>query len=334
MPLDPQVRAQLELTRRLGIDPLRGDLSTLTAAELRARIDALRSDLEVEQVGAVRDVRLPNAADEDTRLRVYWPQGERSSLPIVVYFHGGGWVVGATPENDQLVRRLVNRTDAIFVLVEYRLAPEHPFPIPVEDCFRGTTWAHDNAVEIGGDPHLIAVAGDSVGANLATVVSLMCKDRGGPELAFQLLVYPCTDMTPERWTSMIDHGTGYTLTADAMRWFCDQYASIDDRAHPYAAPINATDLTGMPPTFLLTAEYDPLCDEGEAYAEALRQAGVAVESRRYLGQVHGFFLRSASLDAATRAQDDAVVALRARFGVSQTERAGQVGPRFRRHPDT
>ncbi|HEX7095070.1 MAG TPA: alpha/beta hydrolase, partial [Acidimicrobiales bacterium] len=228
-----------------------------------------------------------------------------------VHFHGGAMIMGSPRMNDVANAGLCERHRITVISVDYRLAPEHRFPAAPEDCYAATTWVAANAASFGGDPSRLAVAGDSAGGNLAAVVALMARDRGGPDLAFQLLIYPCTDVAPGEYPSQRENASGYFLTAESMRWFYEQYVDEADRHHPYAAPMRAADLSGLPPAHVITAEFDPLRDEGEAYAERLRQAGVRVEAVRYDGQIHGFFSMSTAIDRAKDAQADAARALRA-----------------------
>jgi acetyl esterase len=184
--------------------------------------------------------------------------------------------------------------------------------VAAEDCYEGLLWTVAHASELGIDPGRVAVAGDSAGGNLAAVVSLMARDRGGPALRYQLLVYPCTDMEPARWPSMSENKNGYFLTTDSMVWFYDQYVpEPGDRTHPYASPIYAADLAGLPPAFVITAEFDPLRDEGEAYAARLREAGVAVDVQRYDGMIHGFFGMTAMFEQARDAHATAAAKVKA-----------------------
>jgi acetyl esterase len=198
----------------------------------------------------------------------------------------------------------------VVVSVDYRLAPEHKFPAAAEDAYAATQWVADHADELGGDPDRIAVAGDSAGGNLAAVVALMARDRGGPPLRFQLLVYPVTDFSFDT-DSYRENAEGYFLHRASMEWYWRQYlASDDDGIDPYASPLRADDVTGVPPAMVITAEYDPLRDEGEAYGRKLADAGVDVSIRRFDGMFHGFFSMGAFLDGAKQATDDAHAALR------------------------
>jgi acetyl esterase len=207
-------------------------------------------------------------------------------------------------------RKLAAGSGLTVVSVDYRLAPEHTFPCAAEDCYAAARWVAEHAGDLGVDGSRLAVAGDSAGGNLAAVTSLLARDRGAPTIAFQLLVYPVIDATMS-FPSIKENGEGYLLTAADMAWFYDHYAGTDtDRKNPMLSPLYAPDLTGLPPALVMTAEYDPLRDEGEAYADALQQAGVSARASRYDGLVHGFFGLDAIVPATTAAMEEATAALR------------------------
>jgi acetyl esterase len=238
--------------------------------------------------------------------RVYTPcAGTR--LPGLMYFHGGGFVLGGLDMNDRPCRMLANASGCVVVSVDYRLAPEHPYPAAVDDAYAATKFVAEHAPEFGIDRARLGVAGDSAGGNLATVTAIKSRDLGGPALAFQLLVYPqvdCNDDSP----SMREFGTGHFLDVDGMAYFLGHYCpGVDDRRQPYASPILA-DLGDLPPAFVITAECDPLRDQGEAYVRKLREAGVAVEHKRYDGMIHPFFSLAGIVDAGRTAIADAAVA--------------------------
>ena len=243
-------------------------------------------------------------------VRIYIPEGS-GPFPILMWYHGGGWVIGDLESADGPSRHLCVGADCVVVSVDYRLAPETKFPGPAEDCYAATQWVMNNAAAINGDPARVAVGGDSAGGNLAAAVSLMARDRNGPAISFQLLVYPVTERNFST-ASYHDNATGYSLTQAGMRWFWDQYLADDaDAANPYAAPAQAANLSGLPPALVITAEFDPLRDEGEAYAVLLRNAGVPTQATRYDGMIHGFFAMPAVLDQGRRAVNEATSALKA-----------------------
>jgi acetyl esterase/lipase len=204
---------------------------------------------------------------------------------VVVYFHGGGWVLGSATSDDPLCRDLCKRSDVIVVSVDYRHAPEAVFPAAVDDAFAALQWVSDHAVELGGRPGPVAVAGWSAGANLAAVVCQLARDGDGPAIAGQLLLTPVTDSDMSR-DSYARNGDGFILTAELMTWFWDHYASPAVRSDPLVAPIRATSLEDLPPAFIVTAEFDPLCDEGAAYADALNAAGNTAHHLRARGHIH------------------------------------------------
>ena len=224
-----------------------------------------------------------------------------------------GWVIGDIESSDGLCRILTNAVGCIVVSVDYRLAPEHPFPAAADDAYHATLWAATNASSFGGDPSRIAVCGDSAGGNLAAVVAQIARDRGKPAICFQLLIYPVTDAACDT-PSYSENAEGYFLTKDAMQWFWNHYVRNDaDRNHPYASPLRARNLAGLPAALVITAEFDPLRDEGERYAEGLRAAGTPVQLTRYEGMIHGFFAMSAVIDQGRTAIQQSAAALRTAF---------------------
>jgi acetyl esterase len=310
MPLDPQARALLDQMAAAGAPPF----ESLTPAQAREMIMQMRELAGPPEPVARAEDRVAATAAGPIPVRVYAPEAT-GPLPVLVYFHGGGWVIGNLDTVDAPCRSLANQARCLIVSVDYRLAPEHKFPAAAEDCYAATRWAAEHAAELGGDPARIAVGGDSAGGNLAAVVCLMARDRGGPRLTYQLLIYPVTNYdfsTP----SYQDNAEGYLLTKNAMVWFWEHYLrDPSDGQNPYASPLRAADLRGLPPAFVITAEYDPLRDEGEAYAARLREAGVAAELRRYDGMIHGFFQMAGVLDQGKQVIADAAAALRAAFTV-------------------
>jgi acetyl esterase len=284
-------------------------IASMTAAELRNRMQL--GDMPVEDVARTEDRVIPGADGTELPIRIYWAEVTDEARPVVVFFHGGGWVIGGIDSHDGQVREMVNRTGMMYVSVDYRLAPEAKFPAAAEDCYAATQWVAANAASIGADASRLGVAGDSAGGNLAAVVAQMARDRGGPAIAHQLLIYPCCDMDSNAWPSQTENGFDYFLTKESMDWFYDQYADVADRNNPYASPIKADDLSGLPPACVITAEFDPLRDEGEAYGAALQEAGVACEVHRYDGMFHGFFGMSLAIPGAAAAQETAAAAVKA-----------------------
>jgi acetyl esterase len=235
-------------------------------------------------------------------------------LPIVVYLHGGGWVIGNVEQFDPVLRQVANATGAIVVAPDYRLAPEHPYPAPLDDAWHALNWTAEHAKSFGGDPSRLAVMGDSAGGNLSAVCALLARDAGGPQLAMQVLIYPVTDCNL-RTESYHDNGEGYLLEEKQMRWFFSCYVQGDhDPTDWHVCPLRARDLRGVAPAVVLTAEYDPLRDEGEAYARRLLDAGIPVHKHRYDGMIHGFFGLSAAFDASRDAMARIGTELRRAFG--------------------
>jgi acetyl esterase len=263
-------------------------------------------------VAAVRDLAAPGPAGL-VPLRLYRPLGAAAEVPLpaLVFFHGGGWVIGDLDTHDVVCRRLANASGAAIVSVDYRLAPEHKFPAAVEDAFAVTGWAAGaGAAVLGIDGRRLAVGGDSAGGNLATVTALLARDAGGPALRCQLLIYPATDLNM-RHESQRRLAEGHLLTRSGQEWFHAQYLrSAADRDDWRASPLLAPSLAALPRTYVLTAGHDPLGDEGEAYARRLREAGVAVTERRFPGQIHGFITMGRMIAAAGQALDDAGAALK------------------------
>jgi acetyl esterase len=284
MPVNPQAQAVLDVMAQAGF-ALEGDPQAVRD------FMALAPRPEGDPVKRVEDRTIPGP-NGDVPVRIYWPDAA-GPLPILVWYHGGGWVIGNVDSADYGCRIMTNAASAIVVSVDYRLAPEFKFPSAPEECYTALQWVVANAEELGGDAGRVAVGGDSAGGNLATVVAIMARDRGGPKLGFQLLVYPVTDYGFDT-ASYTENAEGYLLTKNSMVWFWGHYLESPDHGRdPLSSPLKAEDLSGLPPALVLTAEYDPLRDEGEAYARRLQEAGVAVETKRYDGQIHGFFANPA-----------------------------------------
>jgi acetyl esterase len=308
MPLDPQAKAFLDQLAAAGAPPLH----TLSVEGARQAImELFATKRGPEPAGKVEDRLIPGPAGQ-IPVRIYTPQG-RGPFPVLVYFHGGGWVIGNLETHDPTCRALTSAASCMVVSVDYRLAPEHKFPAGPEDCYAATRWVADQAATINGDPAHIAVGGDSAGGNLAAVVSLIARDRYAPSLVYQLLIYPVTDHAFDT-ASYRENADDYLLTKDAMMWFWNHYLRNEaDGQNPYASPLRAQNLRGLPPALVITAEFDPLRDEGEAYAARLREAGVPVGCSRYHGMIHGFFSLPEVMDRAKKAMEEAAAGLRSAF---------------------
>ncbi len=311
MPLKADVQGLLEQLEAQGLPPF-DQMSVSQARDVAMAFRDMQG--EPEEVGEIRDILVPGPAG-NLPVRVYHPS-PGTPLPLLVYFHGGGWVIGNIEVVDKPARALANASQCVVAAAQYRLAPETKFPGPVEDCYAVTSWLSEHAGEIGGDADRLAVSGDSAGGNLAAAVALMARDRGGPRIAYQLLIYPVT--APARGTefaSYRDNADGYLLTRGSMEWFWDHYlASPDDGDNPYASPLKAPDLSGLPPAMVVTAEFDPLRDEGSAYADRLQEAGVQVKASRYDGVIHGFFWMGGVLADGRAVMAEMGEELRKQFG--------------------
>jgi acetyl esterase len=284
--LDPKVRQLLEDLAAQG-GPRLEDLSPREARKVA--VEGLQPLAGTpEPVRSVDNLRIPGPLGE-IPLRVYIPDAE-APRPAMVYFHGGGWVVCDLDTHEVVCSAIARRAGAVVIAVDYRLAPEHSFPAAVTDCYAATNWVAENSERLGIDPDRISVGGDSAGGNLGTVVSLKARNAGGPAIASQILVYPVTDLSSFGTGSYEEFADGYHLTRAEMEWFRDYYTpNSEDRKSPLASPLLADDLSGLPPAVIITAECDPLRDEGEAYAQRLRDAGVSVTATRYKGMIHPFF---------------------------------------------
>lgn len=308
MPVDPQAQALLD---SWAAQP---PFHTLTVAEARALCAAPpQPGLRIAEVAAVAERSIPGPGGT-LRLRLYTPPGA-GPFPLLLYFHGGGFVVCDLDTHDPICRNLCAGAGCVVASVDYRLAPEHRFPAAPEDCLAATRWAAEHAAGLGADPGRVAVAGDSAGGQLAAVVALRIRDEGGPRLAGQLLLYPTTDLGPPATASFVECAEGYGLTAADVPWFWEKYLNDPAEArHPHASPLRAPDLGGLPPALILTAEYDVLRDEAEQYGERLRAAGVEVRVRRVPGMVHGFFGMAGQVDRADAAVAEACAWLREAWG--------------------
>lgn len=305
--LDPQARAIIDLVDSMGVMDLGPDTDPVA---LRAQTDIeMRSDVVLPRV---EDRTIPGPAS-DIPIRIYWPDAA-TPRPVVVFFHGGGFVIGGLGTHDDLCRRIAAAVECIVVAVDYRLAPEHPFPAAYDDVTAATEWVGEHAAEFGGDPQRLAVAGDSAGGNLAAATAIWARESLGDRLRFQLLVYPAAEHTTVQ-PSMVENAEGYLLTKASVEWFRDQYlpdpADWDDWR---ASPLNAPDLAGLAPALVITAGYDPLRDGGREYADTLRAAGNDVEYRNYETMFHGFFTMLAQIDVAQAAFDEAATTMREALG--------------------
>ena len=314
MTLDPQVRWVLDLVKQAG----RPSLDSLSPPEARQQFDETLPALDAKPA-AMAEVRELQASGPHGAipLRLYRPESATATPgPLLVFFHGGGWVIGGLQSYDAVCRALAAKARCRVISVDYRLAPEHKFPTAVEDAFAALTWIAGNAADLGVDATRIAVGGDSAGGNLSAVVAQLARDTGGPALRFQLLIYPATDLRGGT-ESHREFADGYLLTSQLMRWFFDHYMrSEDDTANTLASPLLTQSLAGLPPALVLTAGFDPLQDEGKAYAARLAAEGVDTLHQHYPGMIHGFFNMSGVLDEAKRAIDEAAAALSAALGTT------------------
>lgn len=305
MALDPQAKAFLDLNEAAGTPAT----STMTPEENRLRTADIGKLAGIPKAVVRVENRLIPVEDAQIGIRIYTPQGT-GPFPVFVYFHGGGWVIGDLDTVDTVCRNIAHESDCLVVSVDYRLAPEHKFPIPVNDCYAAVEWVSRHAATLQGDPEKIAIGGDSAGGNLAAVVAQLAKERQGPALSFQALIYPAVQLGSDT-ESYRENGEGYFLTADSMNWFFQQYLNgEEDKQNVLASPLLREDLTGLPPTLVITAEYDPLRDEGAMYAQRLREAGVPVEYTCYEGMIHGFFWMGGIMDKGAQAVSQVANSLR------------------------
>lgn len=282
MPLHPEIAADLARAAARGEPPLKD----LSAESARARAEA-EPRAAGAPVKAVETIAIP-VGSGTIKARVYRPFGEGDILPGIVYIHGGGWVLCSLDTHDNVCRNLCASVGAVVVSVDYRMAPEHRFPVASDDCLAAVRWVAAHAGDLGIEPAKLIVGGDSAGGNLTAVTALRIRDEGGPALAGQMLIYPVTDDIAAGHPSYAEFAEGFGLTADDMVWFWDHYVPDPTvRTHPHASPLRAESLAGLPPALLLTAGCDVLRDEGEAYAGRLAAAGVTLDFRRYEGLHHG-----------------------------------------------
>ena len=317
MPLDPAIKGFLDAT---------ADAAALKSADLPIAVVRTRYARYALMAGegpameSVTDATIEGPAGA-IAVRIFRPAG--GTRAALVWLHGGGWAVGDLDTDDTRCRQLAARAEVVVISVDYRLSPEHVFPAAVDDSAAAVAWVIAHAADYGVDPTRVAVGGDSAGGNLSAVVCQVLRDRGGAIPAFQLLVYPVADAvgpTPGApYPSMVDNGVGYFLTKETMDWAYATYAGGVDAADPRLSPMRAASLADLPPAFVLTAEFDPLRDEGEAYAGALRAAGVSCANVRYEGLIHGFFGMENLFPAAKVGMDDAVSALRIGLGLQSAD---------------
>jgi acetyl esterase len=316
--LDPQAATLLKAMKSMKMS----EPETLT---LKARRELQRTAAKavmgkLEKVSKVEDLRIPGPTRQ-IPIRVYTPHG-KGPFPILVYFHGGGFVVGSVQETDNICRAVANKVSCVAVSVEYPLASEHKYPAAVNDSYAATKWVSENADKINGDPTRIAVGGDSAGGNLAAVVSLKARDENAKFPIYQILICPATDLSGLNTASWKQFSNDYTPTKDDMLWYMEQYFERhQDRHVPYASPLLATDFRKLPPALIITAEFDPVRDEGEAYGEKLRKSGVSVKVSRYEGMIHDFATMDRVINKAKDAWNEIVMSLKDAFQKGSQEKA-------------
>lgn len=308
MNYDPQVIDLLEQMKQMDAPAIH----TLEPEQAREMIKLMTPKGDVEEVGSVEDRAIPGP-DGEIPIRIYKPINSRStSLPILVFYHGGGWVVGDLDSHDAMCRSFTNGAECIVVSVDYRLAPEHKFPAAVDDSFAAFEWVYNHAEEIGGDSSHIAVAGDSAGGNLAAVVAIKVKESQILKLTYQLLIYPTTGVG--HTSSYVEFGEkDLIIPNEAITWYREHYWNDpSDENHPYYSVYSYKDVSGLAPAMIITAQCDPTLDDGKLYAEKLKAAGVDVEYRKYPGMIHGFMAME-GLDKGKQAMHDACAALKKAF---------------------
>jgi len=297
--LHPQIQRVLQVMAEAGLQPI----EAMPPAEAREQMEATAQARKAEPLPVARvDERLIPGPAGDIRLRLYWPN-TAAPVPAIIYYHGGGHVIGSLDTHDLVARNLCAGAEAVVASVDYRMGPEHKFPAAVEDSFAALEWVHANAKKLGADSGKIGVHGDSAGANLAAVIALMARDAGSPRLRLQSLVYPVADYGLAG-DSYDKYAQGYgLLTRESMVWFRNHYLRSPKDAEDWrASPIKAPSFGGVAPAIVITAECDVLHDDGERYAEALRRAGATVEYKDYPGMIHGFFGMMPAVDDAMNAQ--------------------------------
>lgn len=298
MPLTPIVKSLLEAMATAD-GPSISDLPPVQGREMYRLMHQDLAKVDLHEVSDRSAGGIP--------IRIYRPDAG-DAKPCLVFFHGGGWVIGDLDTHDAPCRMLAKESGYVVIAVDYRLAPEHPYPTPLDDGYNAFCWIHENAQQLGIDPNKLAVGGDSAGGNMAAVVCLRARDESGPPIQHQLLIYPVTNAAMDT-ESYQDNGEGYMLTRSTMSWFFDHYLVEQDRQQPFVSPLLASDLGRLPPATVFTAEFDPLRDEGEAYGKRLEQAGVRTLIKRFDGQIHGFFTMTDAMPEALEAVSFAAQAL-------------------------
>jgi acetyl esterase len=313
--LDTEARALLDLMDK-AIEAGRPKLSSLDVKEGRPAVDMMSENSEAAppEVAAIEDGTVPGPLGP-IKYRRYRPLGANgAALATLIYYHGGGFVIGNIETHDSTCRRLANKSRCQVISIDYRLAPEHPFPAPIDDGLAAFRHIRDNAAAFGIDARRLAVGGDSAGGGMAAVICQTCKTTGEKSPAFQMLIYPATDSSRQS-ASRLAFTDGYFLTRDLIDWFWNAYVPAgNDPADLRLSPLLAADFTGLPPAFVLTAGFDPLRDEGRAYAERLINAGVKTTYTNYPGTLHGFFSLTRFLRQGLKANDEAAAVMAAHFG--------------------
>lgn len=287
----------------------------LTPELIRQPTDPSATSGPLEEVARVEDRYIPGPIG-DIPVRIYTPEGQRP-FPVLVYFHGGGFVTGDLDMVDGPCRMIANRAECVVVSVDYRLSPEHKFPAPLEDAYAAVKWIAENGETISVDSNRLAVGGDSAGGNLAAAVSLMAKDKNGPVISYQLLVYPTLNYSFDT-ESYLAFEEGYLLSTKDLEWFWNHYLQDEkDGINPYASPLLAEDLSGLPPALIIVAEFDQLRDDGEAYGKRLKEAGIPTEITRYEGMIHNFYLMPAVFPQGKEAIEQSAKALKQEFSANR-----------------
>jgi acetyl esterase len=319
MPVDPQVQAVVD---QMAGAPGLTEMPLDAARSMIAGMNAAAG--EPEPVHSVEDRVIPGPESNPIPLRVYRTSDD-DALPVVVFVHGGGFTMGDLDSHDSLCRALANASECVLVAVDYRLAPEHRFPAGIDDTYAATCWVHEHAAELGGDPARLAIGGDSGGGTFATTICGMARERGGPPIGFQFLINPGGMDFDYTRPSCIENSSGYFISLDDVRWIESQYfASPDDKERDWrAAPGLAPDLSGLPPAIVLTAEYDPVRDQGRAYVERLRDAGVPVQHTEYPGVLHGWVNMFGVIDAGRKGLDETANAIRTALARPAVNPAGR-----------